>query len=194
LEPFLKIYPAHSIAYPLTAVLALVVLASCATEVSVTITPGETSEPKQIDPSATQIPLSNTPTETVTAIPSPVVSAPAVTPQPSTKETLVLSLTAVPIMTNQPSSSPPQDFSTNALVETARQDLSKRLNVPADQIELVSFEPVVWPDGSLGCPQPNMFYIQIQVEGYRIILQHNNLIYDYHGGGRRAPFLCEGKN
>jgi hypothetical protein len=36
-----------------------------------------------------------------------------------------------------------------------------------------------------------MAYIQVMVEGYRIMLQHAGQLYAYHGGGSRPPFLCE---
>ena len=77
-----------------------------------------------------------------------------------------------------------------AQVTEAKQDLAKRLSVNPDQIELVSFTPVTWPDGSMGCPEPGMMYTQVLVEGYRIQLRSGGRVYEYHGGGTRAPFLC----
>ena len=55
----------------------------------------------------------------------------------------------------------------------------------------MSFESITWPDGGLGCPQPGIAYIQVQVDGYRILLSYKGAAYPYHGGGRRGPFLCE---
>ncbi len=80
--------------------------------------------------------------------------------------------------------------SLEALVQFAKEDLTARLNVPIETIALLKFESVVWPDGSLGCPQPGMEYPQLQVEGYRILLNYQGKIYSYHGGERREPFLC----
>lgn len=76
-------------------------------------------------------------------------------------------------------------------VTQAKEDLAGRLNVTTDEIGLVEFKPVVWPDSSLGCPQPGMAYTQVQQDGYLIRLQVKKEIYDYHGGGTRGPFLCE---
>ena len=84
-----------------------------------------------------------------------------------------------------------QPGSVTALVEQAVADLASRLNVPASQIEVVSSEAVIWPDGSLGCPQPGMAYIQILLKGHRIRLKAGDRLYEYHGGERQAPFLCE---
>lgn len=77
------------------------------------------------------------------------------------------------------------------LVDLARAELAARLNISVDQIELVDFESVIWPDGSLGCPEPDRAYIQIQVEGYRIRLRFGETIYYYHGSASRSPFLCK---
>ena len=86
--------------------------------------------------------------------------------------------------------SPANPYPSN-LVKQAQQDLATRLNIAIKEIELVSFEDVVWPDGSLGCPQPGMAYTQVMVEGYRIILKHGGQVYTYHGGGGSPPFLCQ---
>ncbi len=77
-------------------------------------------------------------------------------------------------------------------LEQARADLAERLGVPVDEITLVSSEEVTWPDSSLGCPQPGMMYAQVLTSGSRITLSAGGRTYEYHSGGQRAPFLCEG--
>ncbi len=79
----------------------------------------------------------------------------------------------------------------NPLVSQAKEDLAERLGVTLDQIELLSFEEVVWPDASLGCPQPGMRYIQVPQDGALIRLSAEGQVYDYHSGGNRGVFLCE---
>ena len=123
-------------------------------------------------------------------VPSPLSTA-AVSPYPPPAGTPVS--TAAPGKdknqmsgTPDPKSPPPK----MAQVTQAKQDLAKRLSVNPDQIELVSFTPVTWPDGSMGCPEPGMMYTQVLVEGYRIQLRSGGRDYEYHGGGTRAPFLC----
>ncbi len=76
-------------------------------------------------------------------------------------------------------------------VSAAITDLAGRLGVAPAEIEVVSVEAVVWPDGSLGCPQPGMLYPQVLQEGMRIRLSAAGVLYQYHSGERRAPFLCE---
>jgi hypothetical protein len=56
--------------------------------------------------------------------------------------------------------------------------LSKTLNLPADQITLISTEPETWPDGCLGIDQPGMMCTQALVEGYRIIFEAGGREYE----------------
>jgi hypothetical protein len=94
-------------------------------------------------------------------------------------------------MTKIPPTPPPPGSTENQQVVQAKEDLAQRLGIPLEQIELLSFEAVTWPDGSLGCPEPGVEYIQIQREGSLIRLRAEKRIYQYHSGGGRAPFLCE---
>lgn len=70
-------------------------------------------------------------------------------------------------------------------------DLSERLEIPVEDIKVLSEESVTWRDGSLGCPKPDMMYTQALVEGMRIILQAKGKDYAYHSGQGRPPFFCE---
>ena len=75
-------------------------------------------------------------------------------------------------------------------VRSAIEDLAGRASISPADIKVVSVEEVVWPDTSLGCPQPGMRYSQVLQDGMRIILRVNNSDHHYHSGGSRAPFLC----
>ncbi len=65
-------------------------------------------------------------------------------------------------------------------VQAAIQDLSQRLDVPAEQITVVTMERVTWPDTSLGNPQPGQVYAQVLTEGYRVVLEAGGAQYEYH--------------
>jgi hypothetical protein len=81
---------------------------------------------------------------------------------------------------------------TQSSVEVAVADLAERLQIDPEQVTLRSLDPVVWPDAGLGCPQPEVQYAQVPVEGARIRLEVDGVTYDYHaGGGRPEPFLCD---
>jgi hypothetical protein len=92
---------------------------------------------------------------------------------------------------NMPPISPPQVENPNPLVTQAKEDLAERLGIPTTEIELLSFDEVVWPDASLGCPQPGMRYKQVPYDGALIRLSVVGQVYDYHSGGSRGVFLCE---
>lgn len=85
----------------------------------------------------------------------------------------------------------PFDPALKPLVEQARQDLAQYLNIPEDQITLLEAKAVLWPDASLGCPQPDMIYQQITYNGALILLKAGERAYEYHSGGDQGPFLCD---
>ena len=61
--------------------------------------------------------------------------------------------------------------------------LSMTLNLPADQIALVSNEAVTWPDGCLGVKKMGMMCTQALVEGYRIVFEADGKEYEVHTNG-----------
>lgn len=79
----------------------------------------------------------------------------------------------------------------STLLQQALEDLAGRLGVAVDAIRVDAVVEVIWPDGSLGCPQPGQFYTQAIVPGYQILLSYQEKQYDYHADDRRV-FLCEG--
>jgi hypothetical protein len=82
------------------------------------------------------------------------------------------------------------DGSLADLVAAAAADLADRLSVSLGDIVVVSADSVVWPDGSIGCPIPDMLYTQVQVDGAKIVLSVDGGLYNYHSGANRGPFLC----
>ncbi len=76
------------------------------------------------------------------------------------------------------------------LVDQAKEDLSKRLDVPLDRINLKSAEAVQWRDSSLGCPEPGMAYLTVITPGYLIVLEVDGEIYEYHADTSRVVY-CE---
>ena len=78
-----------------------------------------------------------------------------------------------------------------SLIEKAKEDLAQHLTVATTEINLVEAREVVWPDASLGCPQPGMKYKQVPEDGALIVLQAQGTVYEYHNGGSRGLFLCE---
>ncbi len=69
-------------------------------------------------------------------------------------------------------------------------DLAQRLALETSAIEIVSQEEVDWSDSALGCPAPDMNYLQVITPGFKIVLQANGSTYDYHTDTRGFFVLC----
>jgi hypothetical protein len=161
-----------------TKVILSVVLLLIAGCTAVTITE-ETPISQPIDPTETQ-PKEPPMSETAESDPTPTdddskqVSEPitidlsAVTPEP---------IAGTPVVRPVPGNPGVKDP-----VLLAVADLSNRLNVTADAIDLVSLQEVTWRDGSLGCPEAGMSYIQALSPGQQMILRVNGQDYYYHSG------------
>jgi hypothetical protein len=83
------------------------------------------------------------------------------------------------------------DPSLGAYVAIARSDLAARLGIAPDDIDVAAARVVTWPNAALGCPKPGMAYADQVIDGALIILRVGGRDYEYHSGGRTAPFLCE---
>jgi len=68
--------------------------------------------------------------------------------------------------------------------------LSLWLEIPEDAIDVMSAERVTWNDGSLGCPSHGRSYTQALVPGYRVLLEHDNSEYAFHGADNRPMTYC----
>jgi len=64
------------------------------------------------------------------------------------------------------------------MTQRARQMLSAVVHVPAEQINVVGFEPQVWSDTGLGCPSPAP--VPGRVSGFRIKLEHGGREYTFN--------------
>ncbi len=78
-----------------------------------------------------------------------------------------------------------------AVVARARAQLAAKLSLPSGSIRLDVLETVTWPDGSIGCPAPEMVYTQALVPGTRIVFSVAGVAYHYHAREGGEPFLCE---
>ena len=70
-------------------------------------------------------------------------------------------------------------------------DLAARVGVALGEIQVLQAQAMVWSDGSLGCPQPGVFYTQALVDGYWVVLEVNGQRYDYRAEDSEYFFLCE---
>lgn len=77
------------------------------------------------------------------------------------------------------------------LLEEIIADLVQRTGANPEDIQVAKAEAVVWNDGSLGCPKPGEFYIQILINGYWVVLQVESDVYDYRASDSGGFTLCE---
>jgi hypothetical protein len=78
-----------------------------------------------------------------------------------------------------------------ALVDWATDHLAVEMDADLAEIDVRTAERVTWNDGSIGCPQPGVFYTQALVEGARVILTLGGIEYAYHQSDGQDPFLCD---
>jgi len=56
---------------------------------------------------------------------------------------------------------------------------------------VVSAEAVEWPDSSLGCPQPDMMYLQVITPGYQVVFEVDGKQYDMRATKAGGVMVCE---
>jgi hypothetical protein len=58
--------------------------------------------------------------------------------------------------------------------------------VAHEKLVILRAQPVVWNDGSLGCPEPGMMYTQALINGYWVVINAGGKTYDFRvdAGGR----------
>ena len=84
----------------------------------------------------------------------------------------------------------PMTTDLKAMVEAALDDAARRTKIDRTKLKVLGAESVTWSDGSLGCPEPGKAYTQALVPGYRICIQADAEVLDYHAGRRGVPVLC----
>jgi hypothetical protein len=68
--------------------------------------------------------------------------------------------------------------------------VAHELGVAPEAVNVVSFEPVDWPDSSLGCPRPGGVYLDVITPGYRVIVDVDGQEYEFHGDERGTLVRC----
>lgn len=145
----------------------------------------EATAPSEVTPTTPEPATTNVPVPTATLEPAATSEIPVL---PNLPDYLV------PV-TPSPASGviigPVPDELQNQLLADIAQRLSGSENARTS-LTLVRAEPVIWPDGSLGCPQPGVFYTQALVEGMWVVYDVGGALFDYRVDQRGRYFLCEG--
>ncbi len=80
----------------------------------------------------------------------------------------------------------------DSVVDTALAHAAATTGLSADELELVRAESVTWPDGSLGCPRPDVVYTQAPVPGYRVQVRAQQRLLNYHADAKGYVIFCPG--
>ncbi len=83
-----------------------------------------------------------------------------------------------------------RDPSTGTVQQAAIADLATRLRVEPAEIRVLSSRKRTWPDTSLGCPQPDVSYAQVETLGVQVVLLHGERAFDYRAPAAGTPVLC----
>ena len=79
-----------------------------------------------------------------------------------------------------------------AVIDAVRAELGTLTGTDPSTATVVKAESVEWPDGSLGCPQRGVMYVQVVTPGYQVVLEQTGRDYDYRVAGEGAVIrLCE---
>ena len=78
-----------------------------------------------------------------------------------------------------------RDVSAGKYIVLAIADLSNKLKIEKEKIELISVDKKEWSNSSLGCPEENKMYIEMIVPGFIITLNLAGQNYIYHAGLER---------
>ena len=89
-----------------------------------------------------------------------------------------------------PGSSPVVGDVPTAMLERAIADAATAAGVDPSEVEVVAAEAVTWPDGALGCPQPDQMYTQALVPGYRVILAIDGDELNFHASESGEFAFC----
>lgn len=126
--------------------------------------------------------------------PEPEGSQPLATPEAAAARSGTMEAS----MTSQPDPIPPAEplppvtgEVPASLMDAILQDVSQRTGAQPAQVKVIRAQAVVWNDGSLGCPQPGMFYTQALVRGFWVVLELDGKTYDYHAAESGYFVLCE---
>jgi hypothetical protein len=73
-----------------------------------------------------------------------------------------------------------------SMVEFSARDAARYLDMPEEDLQLVSLIMVDWPDSSLGCPKPNADYADEMTPGYRMVFRAAAETLIYHTSIRQV--------
>ena len=121
--------------------------------------------------------------EIVEAVTPAVVDLSKITPEPSGEREVLQEMP-------QPGIPNPSAAASNK----AAVDFADQLGIDVGEVQIVSIEQVEWPDSSLGCAKSGQNYLMVITPGFRIILEANGEMAEYHADMQGRIVRCEGRD
>ncbi len=84
------------------------------------------------------------------------------------------------------------DGDTTEIAQKVRQALSDKAGIALDQIQVLSVEPVEWPDGCLGIRTRGVACIQVITPGYLVMLEADGQTFEFHTDAKANAILQAG--
>lgn len=150
--------------------LVLLALAACNTAAPVASPsprPAPTTSAATLPPASTPVP---TPSAAVTSSPPP--TARAATPLPSFE---------LPDLVGEVP---------GEILLQIMQQVASATGTDLRDLEIDEARAVTWPDGSLGCPEPDQMYTQALVDGYWVVIIAGGETYDFRVGANGQFKFC----
>ena len=94
---------------------------------------------------------------------------------------------ASPTLTEE---NPVKDEVPKGILDPILKEAAALAKVAREQLVIVRAQPVVWNDGSLGCPEPGKMYTQALVNGYWVVIDVAGKTYDFRVGSGGSFQLC----
>ncbi len=136
-----------------------------------------TGEPTQTEPTEPTLP----------AVTGPASTRATVTTEPaSTSVTTIIPPTQATTTRTAPTGAVPADYLAAVLADAA-----SRTGLAVGDFEVVKAEVAEWSDGSLGCPEPGVFYTQAIVSGFWVVIETPQGALDYRLDATGGFRLCE---
>lgn len=76
------------------------------------------------------------------------------------------------------------------MLEGVIADAASGAGVDPSDVEVITAEAVTWPDGALGCPQPDQMYTQALAPGYRVVVEIDGEELHFHASESGEFAFC----
>jgi len=78
-----------------------------------------------------------------------------------------------------------------AFIAAVKVEIADDAGVSVNEVTIISAEALTFPDGSLGCPVPGLNYIQVQIDGFKVVGSAAGATFDYRGTSPSDITRCE---